>query len=396
MNIENIAIVRATDIIPIEGKVVPVSEASYIKKNINEPFAVGIKGLLKRQGLITPIDYTQLDNPLYMEEKNKEIREVTNKYIPYTSDYNSMVLFSLNGIVPDDKEAGFGNNTFSDKSCAIIDSLSSHIDEIISLNPTDTAIKGAVKLSSEAIILIEKNRYEKLSLEDKTKLSKLNIKLFEGTLKDAIESYLINSQRYTCERLVLSSSKGGYLESLTSEKLKETIKKIAEERKISTAYHLNILLHNTDSNEKLKSVEKEHENILTIREYYQNEFYKFLFNEMPVDEELKSYLLNYNSEFYIEELCDVIHKFGLENYKQICDKFNYTLEALKQNGTLPTPQQIIDAINKNMPINLCDIIRNFNLKKYEDVRQDYQNEEFDKIQTIQNIKYSEEQKGRSH
>ena len=37
-------------------------------------------------------------------------------------------------------------------------------------------------------------------------------------------------------------------------------------------YHLNIILHNTDNNDKLKSVQNEHENILKIREYYKNEF----------------------------------------------------------------------------------------------------------------------------
>lgn len=395
MGIENIAIVRATDIIPTEGIIVPVSESQYINKNINTTLAEGIKGLLKREGIITPIDFTQLDNENYIQDKNKEIAEITSKYVPYTSNYNSMVLFSLNGIVPDDKEAGFGNNTFSDKPCAIIDSLSTHIDDVISLNPTDTAIKGKVKISSDGIILIEKNTYDKLSIDDKNKLSRFNIKLFEGNLKDAVESYLISSKRYTCEKLALSSSKGGYLESPTSEELKATIKTITAERKISTAYHLNILLHNTDSIERLESVKDEHENILKIRAYYQNEFYKFLFSEMRVDEKLQYCLLNYNSDVYIDELCDVIHKFGIENYRKICDKFNYTLELLKKNGTLPTPQKIIDGINTNMPIDLCIMIGNFNMKEYETARMNYQKTEVAKIQSTKNIKYSESQKGRT-
>lgn len=395
MNIENIAIVRATDIIPIDGKIIPVSEAKYIKKSKNIPLAEGIKNLLKREGLITPIDFSRLEDTQYMEEKNKEIDSITSKYIPYTSSYNSMVLFSLNGIVPDDKEAGFGNNTFSNKKCAIIDSLSSHIDDVISLNPTDTAIKGNVTLSSDGIILIEKNVYENLSNIDKNKLRRFYVKLFEGSLKEAIESYLKNSQRYTCEKLALSSSKGGYLDSPTSEQLKQTIKKIAEEKQISTAYHLNILLHNTDANDKLKSVEKEHENILKIREYYQNEFYKFLFSEMPVNEELQYYLLNYNSDIYIDKLCEVIQKFGLQNYKKICDKFNSTLELLKNINYLPSPQEIIESINKSIPIDLCKMIREFNLENYEKARQNYQSDELNKIMNIQSIKEAEMKKGKS-
>lgn len=393
MEIENIAMVRATDIIPIDGIIVPVSESKYIKKNTNEPFAVGIKGLLKRKGIIPPIDFSKLEDEKYMEDKNKEITEITNNYIPYTSDYNSMVLFSLNGLVPDDKEVGFGNNTFSDKKCAVIDSLSSHIDDVISINPTDTAIKGAVKLSADAIILIEKNTYNNLSIEDKTKINKFNVKLFEGNLKEAVEAYLISSQRYSCEKLVLSSSKGGYLESPTSEELKSTIKKIAEERNLSTAYHLNILLHNTDNKDKLETVENEHENIIKIREYYKREFYKFLFSEMQVDEELKYYLLNYNSDIYIDELCDIINKFGLENYKKICDKFNHTLEKLRRNNLLPTPQEIIDSINNNMPIDLYNIIRNYNIQEYETIRKNYQYEE---KTNVQNTEIYESHKGRKH
>lgn len=395
MNIENIAIVRATDIIPTEGKIIPISEAKYIQKNKDTPLAKGITSLLKREGLITPIDFSKFGDEQYMEEKNKEIANITSKYIPYTSNYNSMVLFSLNGIVPDDKEAGFGNNTFSNKKCAIIDSLSSHIDNIISLNPTDTAIKGTVELSKNAVILIEKNTYESLSIDNKNKLKQFNVRTFEGSLKEAVESYLKTSQRYTCEKLAISSSKGGYIESPTSEQLKTTIKQIATEKQISTAYHLNIVLHNVDTNEKLKSVEHEYENIIKIRNYYQNEFYKFLFSEMPVEEELQYYLLHYNSDNYIDELCEVIQKFGLENYKKICDKFNNTLELLRQNNKLPTPEQIIDSINKGYPIDLCSIIREVNLDKYETARQNYQNEEVDKIQNIQEIKATKLQKGRT-
>lgn len=38
---------------------------------------------------------------------------------------------------------------------------------MVSLVPTDTAIKGNVNLSNKATILIDKDRYETLSLEEK-------------------------------------------------------------------------------------------------------------------------------------------------------------------------------------------------------------------------------------
>ena len=86
--------------------------------------------------------------------------------------------------------------------------------------------------------------------------------------------------------------------------------------------------------------------MIEIRKYYQNDFYKFLFSEMPIEEELQYDLLTSNSAYYIKELCNSIKKFGLENYKNICYKFNYTLELLAKNNILPSPQQIIDSIKK--------------------------------------------------
>ena len=57
-------------------------------------------------------------------------------------------------MVPDDSENGFGNNTFSNKKCAVIEPLKYHINDVVSLVPTDTAVKGDVVLSDEAVIFI--------------------------------------------------------------------------------------------------------------------------------------------------------------------------------------------------------------------------------------------------
>ena len=78
-----------------------------------------------------------------------------------------MVLFSLNGICPDDNENGFANNTFSNKRVGIIEPLSEHISEAVSLVPTDTAIKGDVVLSNQAVILIEESFYNSLNESQK-------------------------------------------------------------------------------------------------------------------------------------------------------------------------------------------------------------------------------------
>ena len=157
MDINNIAIVRATNVIPFDGIVRPISEVPYIKKNTSSTFAYEIKSLLKQQDVIKSITYVDEEEDKKIGKENEKILQ---QYIPYSSEYNSMVLWAINGLVPDDI-----NNIFSNKDCAIIESLEEQIDnsEVISLNPTDTAIKGNVKLSPKAVIKIRKERYDKLT-----------------------------------------------------------------------------------------------------------------------------------------------------------------------------------------------------------------------------------------
>ena len=147
MTIDNIALVRATNVIPFDGVMKPISEEFYMTKNTNLEFSRAIEDMLKEEGIIPKFDFSKFGDDEYVNSYNKMASEIAGDYIPYNSDYNSMVLFSLNGIVPDDSEKGFANNTFSNKKCAVIDGLSEHIDRVISLMPTDTAVKGSISLS---------------------------------------------------------------------------------------------------------------------------------------------------------------------------------------------------------------------------------------------------------
>lgn len=99
MNIKNIALVRATNIIPFEGIVHPLSEVPYLKKENGTAFSFAMFDLLKEQGKMKKIDWTKLDE---LSEIDKENNRILREYMPYNSDYNSMVLWSLNGLVPDD------------------------------------------------------------------------------------------------------------------------------------------------------------------------------------------------------------------------------------------------------------------------------------------------------
>lgn len=258
--------------------------------------------LLRKIGKIPPASFK-------ITKEDIENREtVLKQYIPYMSDYNSMVLWSINGLVPDDSENGFGNNTFSNKKCAIIDGLAEQLQlsNVVSLVPTDTAIRGNVKLSKSSI--------------------------------------------YIPERPTLSRYDGGYKKSDTSEELIETINRIARENNILQMYHFDIILnrYKTISGE----LADEFDNINIVNKYYQKQFFEYISNKMNINKRLASDLKYYpDTKFYIEQLCKEIETYGIQNYKKLVDEYNQGLEQLKKDGKLLTPQQVVNLVRKDMKKN---------------------------------------------
>lgn len=329
MNIKNIALVRATNTIPFDGIVHPISEVPYLKKEKGTAFAYAMKDLLEKLSKINEEGYwTKTEEE--QEEMYRQNKEILEQYLPYNSDYNSMVLWALNGLVPDDM-----NNTLSNKTCAIIESLEEQIDnsEIISLVPTDTAIKGNVKLSNKAIILISKDRYDSLSRQEKEQLESigLTVQVFEGALQEGVNETLENSVIYTAEQLSLTRADKGYSESDTKEELIETIQGIAESHNIAQVLHWNVLTGQSDELEKLTSVKDEYKNNITVLECYQKTFFRYLFSRLDIDKNVSSNVLGYmESPVYIKALCEEIEKIGLDEYKRIIDQYNGSLENLKE------------------------------------------------------------------
>ncbi len=357
MDIKNIALVRATNIIPFDGIVHPISNTPYLYKAIGTGYSFIINDLLRKEHKLKEVDWS---NPSTLESITHENTSILKQYLPYMSDYNSMVLWSLNGLVPDDI-----NNTFSNKTCAIIDGLEEHMEdaELISLVPTDTAIQGDVPLSSHASILIKKNRYDSLSAQEKETLSNLdlNVIIFEGDIKDAIEEQLNSSNRFTAETLSLSRADRGYLSSDTSEELISAIDDVAEKNGIAQVLHFDVLTGQNDEQSKLLSVKDELANSFLVGEFYRNTFIEYLSHELGIDEDLKDDLINFpNSSEYLRALGEKISEIGLEKYKNIIDRYNDSLEKLKLAGKLPTPQNIVDSVKDGKPtIDLLHSLRNF-------------------------------------
>ena len=57
MDINNIALVRATNIIPFDGIVRPISEVPYLKINTNTKFGFAMSDLLRKLNILPPISF---------------------------------------------------------------------------------------------------------------------------------------------------------------------------------------------------------------------------------------------------------------------------------------------------------------------------------------------------
>ena len=344
MNINNIAIVRATNIIPFDGVVRPLSNVPYLCKNIGLEFSSRISDLLHELGVIPPLDQTRMFEEDYYDEMVALSSKILKEYLPYVSDYNSMVLFSLNGICPDDNEHGFANYTFSNKKVAIIEPLSEHINQVISLVPTDTAIKGDVVLSESAILLIDEDLYNLLNETQKAFLNnnKFRVKIFTGSLKEAIKNELQNSGRYIPETLSLSASTGGFMQSDTSEMQKECINDIACHYGLSQMKYFNLITSRDTSIPKYDEVNDEFDKAMKVQDYYIVMFLnKFLIYANAPEDMINSVSKNFHYKPFLLKVIEIIKEIGIDKYKQFVDVYNLKLEEQQKSMTLSTPEDII-------------------------------------------------------
>lgn len=344
MNMDNIAIVRATNIIPFDGVVRPLSNVPYLCKNIGLEFSARLSDLLHELGVIPPMDQSRMFEEDYYDEMVALSSKILKEYLPYVSDYNSMVLFSLNGICPDDNEHGFANNTFSNKMVGIVEPLSEHIDQVVSLVPTDTAIKGDVVLSNNAVILIEESFYNSLNETQKALLhnSTFTIKTFTGSLKEAIRNELQNSGRYIPETLSLSASTGGFMQSDTSEMQKECINNIVSNYGLSQMKYFNLITSRDTSMPKYDEVCDEFDKAMKVQDYYITLFLSdFLMYANAPEDMINNISKNIHYKPFLLKVIAIIKELGIDKYKQFVDSYNKKLEEQQKSMTLPTPEDII-------------------------------------------------------
>lgn len=344
-DLEKVVLVRATDVIPFDGVVKTLASSVNFKKDISSFISRMLEPLLNLSGVLP--NSADIFNPDFdYDEYVKKCAIIKKRYLPFTMDYSSVAYYSLNGLCPDDSTNGFGNNTFSNKKCAILEPLKCHIESVISLHPTDTVIYGDQTLSKDHLILLKDEAYNNLSKEEKEKLSDKNVRIFSGELSSAVDEVLDNSI-YKKEKLTLSSSFNGVMPSNSSEDFKNSLKQITSLYGLSNVHYTNFMLsENYRSELSIGSkdiVETDLNNYRMLTEIYEKEFLFALISELGLNDVYSNKLdLIKRFSSYQDELAEHILKMGLVRYEVFIDKYNknFVLEnSITPNEKLKTMKE---------------------------------------------------------
>ena len=188
MNIDNVVLVRAMNNVPLNGELVPSCEGQRLVNDHKSDFHYFLRKCVKNNL------EQQLGRELvlYVDSPDEQLMtDAISDYNVLTGDYYTTTLsFALNGLVPDDI-----NNKFTTMKMAVLEPIKNQTDaDFITIETIDTTIKGRIKVSSEAILKIEREFFSQLSPEEQENLiENFNVELFDGELKDAINDTLIEN-----------------------------------------------------------------------------------------------------------------------------------------------------------------------------------------------------------
>ena len=347
MNIDNVVLVRAMNNLPLNGELIPSYEGQRLVNDNKSEFYYFIRKCiqnnLEQQLGRSLLLYTDSPDFNLMEKVMKDYSIATGDY------YTTTLSFALNGLVPDDI-----NNKFEDMKMAVLEPIKNQTNaDFVTIETIDTTIKGRIKTSYEAILLIEYEFFSRLSQEEKENLkSNFKINFFEGNLKDAVNKTLIENG-YPALPLIQKRELKNIEECPEKESMLEF------EDKFSLAVGASRLrlqdltfMYSSGTSVDEKAHDKlaeEHTNTLKIEEYYKNQLYEFLLNKaesfgIEVSDKDKYYLFTDYQEGIdaMESITtSLISAFGgIENFKQFIYEYNnYVQENYLTN------KQIISSLN---------------------------------------------------
>ncbi len=318
-------LVRATDVLPINGVVIPSSKSKFLLKPAGTNLTFAISDLLQEN-----------DNYGFFVSEEETERFFKDMYAatPYSSEYSSVICSSINAIVPEDtfhaSELNYENRPF-----IIVEPLKYHInDNLLSLTPYEAIIKGPVNLSKEAVLFVD---ITKTDVDFNHLNSNLRVINCNGNLREMVANYF-KHMGYPFEEL---DSYGRYKKSETSELVDSEIQKVNENYGIDNKKHKN-----TDI------AKEDRERTIQLGDYYDDLFISCFTEEFNFPNEYKKIMIKGELTKKKCEIFKQMVKFiGMDKYLEYVDKYNKTLLEMKERDLLPSNEEIIS----NNP-NLQDLV----------------------------------------
>ena len=314
--INDFALIRTSNFLPEDHIIKPICDIPFVT-NINNVAHSAIFKILKERDNIN----------VYNENEYEKFKELVNKYSPLSSQYRSTIHFTINGLV-----TSHGQGYFDDQDFIIIDKLNKHlgIDNIRCIRMEDTFINGNFNISNESIILINKEKYEKLKQKNYW-LNKYNVVLYEGNEKLAVEKVLLE-MGITPEKIEAHSSK--YSERTNS--YESYLDDISKKYNIEREPHFYS-----------KEYQEDDEKNILLWQIYDRHFYNLLFEYFNVDGDTSKNMIMYlTSNENRSKQEEVFEKFilnvGIDKYCDFVSKYNKNIVNLINQGLFPTNNEILD------------------------------------------------------
>ena len=347
MNIDNVVLVRAMNNLPLNGELIPSCEGQRLVNDHQSDFHYFMRECvqsdLEQQWGRELVLFSDSPDDQLMEAAMKDYLVVTGGY------YTTTLSFAPNGLVPNDI-----NNRFTDMKMAVLEPIKNQTNaDFVTIETIDTTIKGRIKTSAEATLMVEREFFAQLSPEEQANLmTNFKVKLFEGNLKEAINNTL-RENGYPVLPLIQKR------EMSNIEDCPEKESMLDFEDKFSAAVGASRLRLqqltfmygggtgvDAIAHDKLA---EEHDNTLKVEEYYKNQLYEFMLKKavslgVEISDEDKYYLFT-----NFQEGTDIMKKItislinaygGLENFKQ----FIYEYNSYIRNNYL-TNEQIVETFD---------------------------------------------------
>lgn len=348
MNLENVVLVRAMNNLPLNGELIPSCEGERLVNDHQSEFYYFMRNCITREL------EQQLGRSLELYIDSEDAQLLDNKMNDYnvlTGDYYTTTLsFALNGMVPDDM-----NNNFTDMKLAVLEPLKNQTGaDFVTIETIDTTVKGRMKTSSEAILVIEQTFFKELSEAEQVNLiSNYKVKLFDGELRQAVNDTL-KENNYPVLPLVQSREKKNIDEcpekdSMLSFEDQFSVMVGASRQRLQ---YLTFMYNGGTEIDEIahNKISEEHNNTLIVKDHYKKELYNFMLNKaeqfgIDVTDEERYYLFtNYEAgEDAMKRIStSLINAYGgIENFKGFVQEYN---QHIKDNYL--TNQQIVSLTNE--------------------------------------------------